>query len=128
MTAYDWFKERELERIHGNSDFRFAASLFLHAGEHRTDAGLQAALAYAAGTKADAVPQVIRKDVARLASGQWIFELTDPVLGSDFADALLSYREAGGSVEADFSPHWAAGVIQRVLTGMPGMDAQTQAA
>lgn len=48
--TYDWFKERELERIHGNSDFRFAASLFLYSGEHRTDPGLKAALTYAADT------------------------------------------------------------------------------
>lgn len=66
--------------------------------------------------------------MARLASGQRICELTDPVLGSDFADALLSYREAGGSVETDFSPHWAEGVVQRVLAGMPGAGALPQAA
>lgn len=126
--TYDWFKERELERIHSNSDFRFAASLFLYAGEHGTDPGLQAALGYVSEAEPDAVPQEIRKDVARLASGRRIFELTDPVLGSDFADALLSYREAGGSVETDFSPHWAERVVQRVVAGMPGSSALPQAA
>lgn len=66
------------------------------------------------------VPAHLRKDVSRLASGQRIIEMTDPVLGSDFANALLSYKEAGGSVEQDFSPEWAALVIRRVLAGIPG--------
>lgn len=129
MTSYDWFKERELERIRTSSDFRFTASLYLHIGAHATDPELQTVLEYVTTVPAAAVPAHLRKDVYRLASGQRTLELTDGVLGSDFADAIISYREAGGSLETDFSPGWAGGVIGRVLTGMPGtQEALPQAA
>ena len=128
MATYDWFKERELERIRSNSDFRFAASLYLHVGAHAADPELQAVLDYVTTAPAAAVPAHLRKDVDRLASGQRILEMTDGVLGSDFADAIISYQEAGGSLENDFSPGWAEGVIDRVLAGMPGATALPQAA
>jgi hypothetical protein len=116
--TYDWFKERELDRIGTSSDFRFAASLYLYAGTEPSDPGLEAALTYATTTEPQDVPAHLRKEASRLASGQRIIEMTDPVLGADFADAVISYEEAGGSIVRDFSPAWAAGVVQRVLTGL----------
>lgn len=89
---------------------------------------LEAVLDYVADAPAAAVPAHLRKDVDRLSSGQRILELTDAVLGSDFADAIISYREAGGSLENDFSPCWAQDVIDRVLAGMPGSMVLPQAA
>lgn len=118
--TYDWFKERELERIGTSSDFRFAASLYLHAGEKPADPGLELALTYATTTEPRNVPPHLRKEVSRIASGQRIIELTDPVLGTDFADAVISYEAAGGSIVRDFSPAWAEGVVQRVLNGLQG--------
>jgi hypothetical protein len=128
MTTYDWFKERELERIRTSSDFRFTASLYLYVGAHAADPSLQAALEYVTTVKTEDVPAALRKDVTRLAAGQRIMELTDGVLGSDFADALIGYQEAGGSLEQDFSPEWAEGVVHRVLAGLPGTAALPQAA
>lgn len=128
MTTYNWFKERELERITGSSDFRFTASLYLYASDHATDPELQSVLEYVTTVDPADAPQHLRKEISRLASGQRILELTDPVLGGDFADAIISYREAGGSIERDFSPLWAEGVIQRLLAGMPGTAALPQAA
>lgn len=126
--TYDWFKERELERIRSNSDFRFTASLYLLAGDKPAAPDLEAALTFVVAAQPADVPQHLRKDVSRLASGQRILQMTDGVLGSDFADALISYQEAGGSVEQDFSPAWAAGVVQRVMAAMPGATAHRQAA
>lgn len=48
--------------------------------------------------------------------------------GPGDADAIISYREARGSLETDFSPGWAGGVIDRVLAGMPGATALPHAA
>ncbi len=118
MTAYDWFKERELERIGTCSDFRFAASLYLHAGKQPADPDLESALTYATTTDAADVPPHLRKEVSRLAAGLRIIQMTDPVLGADFADAVMSYEAAGGSIAEDFSPTWAAGVVERVLDGL----------
>jgi hypothetical protein len=126
--TYDWFKERELERIGTSSDFRFAASLYLHAGEQPADPDLEAALTYATTKDATEVPPHLRKEVSRLASGLGIIQMADPVLGADFADAVMSYEAAGGSIVRDFSPAWAAGVVHRVLAGMPGEAPLQQAA
>jgi hypothetical protein len=128
MTNYDWFKERELERIRGNSDFRFAASLYLHVGAHAEDPELGAVLEFVTTAPDASVPTHLRKDVDRLASGQRILELTDCVLNSDLADAIISYREAGGSLEDDFSPIWAGEVIDRILAGTTGTSAVPQTA
>ncbi|NSX37156.1 hypothetical protein HTS88_12180 [Pseudarthrobacter oxydans] len=125
--TYDWFKERELERIGTSSDFRFAASLYLHAGTEPSDTRLEEALTYANTTDPRTISPHLRKEVFRLASGQRIIELTDPVLGADFADAVISYEAAGGSLAQDFSPAWAAGVIERILAGTRGI-AHPQAA
>lgn len=126
--TYDWFKERELERIGTSSDFRFAASLYLHAGEQPANPGLEAALTYVTDTETADVPPHLRKEAARLASGLRIIQMADPVLNADFADAVMSYEAAGGSITDDFSPSWAGKVVQRVLAGMPGAAALPQAA